>query len=129
MSDESTAREIIRRADRFERPYFICLNTIEGHTPYDQDKYGTDPCDIRFTKPVSEEAREVLTAYTYGLHNADSALELLIEHFSNRKEPTLIVFYGDHLPDLGEHLLVYRETGSARRGAAARRCRCARCRL
>jgi phosphoglycerol transferase MdoB-like AlkP superfamily enzyme len=111
MIDAAASLETIRWADRLERPYFISVNTIEGHTPYNQAKYGKDPWDIRFTKPLSDQAREILVAYARGLHNADSALKLLIDHFRNREEPTLIVFYGDHLPILGENLLVYRETG------------------
>jgi phosphoglycerol transferase MdoB-like AlkP superfamily enzyme len=111
MIDAAASLETIRWADSLEQPFFISVNTIEGHTPYNQAKYGPDPWDIRFTKPLSDQAREILAAYARGLHNADSALKLLIDHFRNREEPTLIVFYGDHLPILGENLLVYKETG------------------
>jgi arylsulfatase A-like enzyme len=53
----------------------------------------------------------VLTAYTCGLHHADAALGRLIETLKAESSPLLIVFYGDHLPDLGENLRGYRETG------------------
>ncbi len=114
MSDESSMRETIAYADELAAkgaPYFICVNTIEGHTPYNRDKYGDTADGIRFTKPLSDEAREIMTSYAHGLKNADAGLKLLIDHFRDSKRPTLIVFYGDHLPWMGDNLLVFRETG------------------
>jgi hypothetical protein len=111
VTDESATDEVLRWAHQTPRPFFLCLNTMEGHVPYDNEKYGGASCGIRFTGAVSERTREVLTAYTYGLHRADAALGRLIEGLRGGEGPLLIVFYGDHLPDLGENLLAYRETG------------------
>jgi hypothetical protein len=119
ITDESATEELIRRVRQASRPFFICLNTMEGHVPYGQDKYGGASCGIRFTRNVSRRTAEVLTAYTYGLSRADAALGRLVETFANEKDPLLIVFYGDHLPDLGENLLAYRETGYCPPGRAS----------
>lgn len=39
--------------------------------------------------------------YLASIHNADAALGELIEYFENTDEETIIVFYGDHQPSLG----------------------------
>lgn len=40
----------------------------------------------------------------HGLHDADAALGVLTRYFEQREEPTIIVFWGDHLPGLNTGL-------------------------
>jgi phosphoglycerol transferase MdoB-like AlkP superfamily enzyme len=111
VTDDSVTAEILRQARELPRPWLLCANTIEGHAPYDGGKYADPSCGIRFTRPLSPKAREILTGYACGLRNADRALAALIDGLERAGEPALVVFYGDHLPDLGDDLLVWRETG------------------
>jgi phosphoglycerol transferase MdoB-like AlkP superfamily enzyme len=120
ITDDAATSEIIDRTGQLRQPYFVCVNTIEGHTPYDNEKYGPSGGDIRFTKPLSDEARDIVRNYSRGLHNADLALKRLIDHFRDARDPVLIVFYGDHLPILGDDLKVYRETGMCFEGQDSR---------
>ena len=111
VPDEVVAREIIEQSLHLRVPYFLCVNTIEGHIPYPNDKYGPIESDIRFDRPMSQESRDMIKVFAHGLHRADQALQSLIDHFAARPEPTLIVFYGDHMPVLGDDRQVYREAG------------------
>ena len=110
VTDEAVTKEVIRVSRELPKPWFVCANTIEGHAPYD-GKYPDPKCGIRFTRPLSEKSRAILTGYAYGLSRADRALRALIDAYRDSKEPTLILFYGDHLPDLGDNFLAWRETG------------------
>ncbi|MEK7468801.1 MAG: LTA synthase family protein [Planctomycetota bacterium] len=110
VTDEAVTKEVIRVSRELPRPWFVCVNTIEGHAPYD-GKYPDPKCGIRFTRPLSEKSREILEGYAYGLNRADRALRALIDGYRDSPEPTLILFYGDHLPDLGENFLAWSETG------------------
>ncbi len=38
-------------------------------------------------------------------------LQGLTEYFQEREEPVVLVFFGDHLPNLGDNYLCYRELG------------------
>ncbi|MCE9583782.1 MAG: LTA synthase family protein, partial [Planctomycetes bacterium] len=111
VTDAACTQELIQWSREVPRPWFLCMNTMEGHGSYDRAKYNGASCGIRFTKPLSEKSRELLTTYSYGARNADRALAALIDAFRDAKNPTLIVFYGDHLPELGQDLLAFRETG------------------
>lgn len=119
VTDDAVTREIVRRSRELPRPWFLCVNTMEGHAPYDAAKYGGATGGIRFTKPFSPEAREMLTAYAVGLNRADRALAALLESFRDTKEPTLVFFYGDHRPQLGDNLLAWREAGLAEQGSSS----------
>ncbi|KAF0243444.1 MAG: cyclic beta-1 2-glucan modification transmembrane [Planctomycetota bacterium] len=110
VTDDAVTKEIVRVSRELPRPWFLCANTIEGHAPYDA-KYPDPKCGIRFTRPLSEKARAILTGYAFGLSRADRALRSLIDAYRDSPEPTLIFFYGDHLPDLGDNFLAWRETG------------------
>ena len=81
-----------------EGPVFIWTATMENHTPYTADKYSS--CDFPFEAELSDEAAGALNALTQGVANSSEALGQLVDWFSEREEPVIIVFYGDHKPGL-----------------------------
>ena len=54
----------------------------------------------------------MLEVYTEGVRDADAMLGRLTAYFSDREEPVVLVFYGDHLPYLGDNQKGYAELGS-----------------
>ena len=72
----------------------------------------------RSQAPISTWARESLLSYAEGSADADRGLERLIEWAKKRERPTVIAFFGDHLPPLGP---VYVETGFLKDNVAPRR--------
>ncbi|TBL80392.1 LTA synthase family protein [Paenibacillus thalictri] len=109
ISDQEVAKSIIKQVDDSERPSFIYAVTMQNHGPYDDMRYGTNP--IKAEGNLSEQAKNILETYTQGAHDADQSLKTLIDHYSNSDQPTIIVFYGDHLPMLGNDYQVYKEGG------------------
>ena len=49
--------------------------------------------------------------YVEGVRDADAMLGRLTDYFTGRKEPVVLVFWGDHLPHLGDGQLGYKELG------------------
>ena len=93
---------------------FHYTTTIQNHMSYTADKYGADypyP-EIRTSVPLSEEVRTMLSVYTAGAMDGDAMLGRLVENFSQREEPVVLVFFGDHLPYLGDNQLGYVELQS-----------------
>ena len=54
----------------------------------------------------------MLEVYTEGVRDADAMLGRLTAYFEERSEPVVLVFYGDHLPYLGDNQKGYAELGS-----------------
>jgi len=87
--------------------------TIQNHMSYTADKYGAGyvfppvPTDA----DLSDEARTLLSVYMEGVRDADAMLGELTDYFSASGEPVVLVFWGDHLPYLGDDQLCYRELG------------------
>ena len=93
-------------------PYFNYTVTIQNHMSYTAKKYGDYQVpEAQFTKELSPEARSMLSVYAEGVRDADRMLEGLVDYFDSREEPVLLVFFGDHLPNLGDNYLCYRELG------------------
>ncbi|MBB6184460.1 LTA synthase family protein [Oleiagrimonas soli] len=100
MSDKSFTDELLRQLPDDGPPRFVLGISIEAHGPYDQD-YGIDT-KVRDAIPVppsiTGSARTQLQNYIYHIRHADQQLGRLADTLAKRKRPTLIVFFGDHLP-------------------------------
>lgn len=92
---------------------FHYTTTIQNHMSYTTDKYGTDydyPA-VPLNVSVSDQVRTMLEVYTEGVRDADAMLGSLRDYFAGREEPVVLVFWGDHLPYLGDNQLGYTELG------------------
>ena len=95
-------------------PLFNYTTTIQNHMSYTADKYGEGHAfaPISTMADISDETRTMLEVYTEGVRDADAMLGRLTAYFEERGEPVVLVFYGDHLPYLGDNQKGYAELGS-----------------
>ena len=109
ISDCEVSRLIIEESQKIEedQPFFTFAVTMQNHGPY---VLGYEEAQLRVEGDISDEAKNILEIYAQGLADADQALKMLVDHFAKEERPTIIVFFGDHLPALGENYQVYRET-------------------
>lgn len=95
------------------RTLFNYTTTIQNHMSYTSDKYGPDYVfpPVQTSASLSDEARTLLSVYIEGARDADAMLGRLTNYFSKSGEPVVLVFWGDHLPYLGDNQLAYKELG------------------
>ena len=101
--------EFVRTAED-GRLLFHYTTTIQNHMGYPYSKYGEGyeyPPVILAADSIDAETRQILEVYTEGARDADAMLGRLRDFFAARQEPVLLVFYGDHLPYLGENRQCY----------------------
>lgn len=99
ISDESSYDKLI---DLYEakpegQPIFLFNVTMQNHGGYVPKKDNFD-AQIKITSPAGDfpEAEEYLSL----ANESDKQLKELVDYFSSVDEPTVIVFFGDHLPKL-----------------------------
>lgn len=84
-------------------PSYIYATTIENHGPH-VDKFSVDPLeyDNIFTTDIdlTDEERNALANYLYAIKEEDNYLQELIDSINLIEKPTILVFFGDHLPSL-----------------------------
>lgn len=115
VTDESVLRELI---SRFEEKSagggldFTYAVTIQNHMSYTAEKYGDYVCpEVETTAELSPEIQTAVNVYAEGIRDANAKLEDLTEFYSEQSEPVLLVFFGDHLPYLGDNRQGYAELG------------------
>lgn len=83
-----------------DKPLFLFGLSMENHQPYFGARY-PQPSGLDYSCDKLDEAgMETLDNLLQGLHDADAALGALVDYFEQSDEPTIIVFWGDHLPGL-----------------------------
>ena len=90
---------------------------MQNHGGYDYDDFRvTYGAQTPFSNPLSDRAAAILTNYCWLLRQSDAALEAFISQLSSLDEPTVVVFFSDHIPPLGSD--VYEEIGISATGDA-----------
>ena len=88
-----------------------------GYTYFDfREKYGAP---VPFTNQFSPETEKVAANFCYLLTESDKALQNWIEELRTFEEPTVVVFFSDHLAPLGTDVLA--EIGLPTSGEEAHR--------
>lgn len=94
ISDESAFNEMLDVLKKEETPQFIHLVTMQTHMPY-SNKYeesGYELSNFSSGKGIENYAQDI--SYT------SDALKKFIEEIDQLSRPTVIVFWGDHLPSI-----------------------------
>lgn len=101
LDEYATDKLIERLEQKGENPMFYVMASIESHMPYPEDKYPEELRTVKITESkLSKEENVVMTTYAQGMYHADLQLARLYEYIQGLDEPTMILFFGDHLPFL-----------------------------
>ena len=91
-----------RMLERTE-PLFAYTVTIQNHQAYQWTKYmDTTIPDAKVSVPLSDASLEQVSGYLEGVRDSSAMLLELTEYLDSLEEPTLLVFFGDHRPNLGD---------------------------
>ena len=108
ISDEVVTDELIKQLKSTEEPVFSFTVTMQNHGPYNEIR---NPSVIDFETDLEEQPHEMLKIFTEGTYYSDQALKRLVEFLRDWEEPTLLLFFSDHLPMLGDNYSIYRDLG------------------
>ena len=112
MDNQDDVNEIGWMRDRTLIPYideclgatrnrdFVFVVSVQGHGAYPTEEVLEDPA-IEVTGAETEEKNCQWEYYVNSLHEMDQFVKDLIDDVAKRGEPTVIMFYGDHLPTMG----------------------------
>lgn len=120
ITDQTIAEEIIYQLEQpHDTGLFLMAITMENHSMY-HDKFDESDWDIKVSGDNLSEAEKItLQNYCKGTKDSDAALGQLYEYIMQREKPTVLLWYGDHLPTLGENFVPYTSTGTIGSDVAA----------
>lgn len=111
VTDKAFLRELLEKIESNKTPQFIYSVTIQNHQAYNYTKYPDTTPDVTIKTEISKESMERLSVYLRGVRDTSEMIYELAQYIDKMKEPTVLVFFGDHLANLGEDCLAYRELG------------------
>lgn len=120
ITDETIVEEVIYQLEQpHETGVFMQVITMENHGLY-FDKYNPSDWDISVSSDaLSERELNMLHNYTKGVSDSDAALGAIYDYVMQREKPTVVLWYGDHLPTLGDEFKPYITTGNISSTSAA----------
>lgn len=100
-SDEYAIDKIIDALENKDEdsPLFYMTMTMEAHMPFVNDKFDSYTVNV-VESSLNQEMTDQARVYAEGIYDADKQLGRIYDYVMNFDEPTIIVFYGDHLPFL-----------------------------
>lgn len=116
-SDTALTDTLIRAGDNTGAPFFFFAVTLQGHGPYEANRYVKNTVAIE-TDRLSPKTQSMLATYAQGVREADDNLKRLMDWAKKRRRETIIVLFGDHLPPMGD---VFTETGYMENRVATRK--------
>lgn len=90
-------------------PYFQYSLSYQNHGAYPDDSTGETAYLDR--GDLSEASYNILNNYLAGIADTTMRLEMLTDYFTETSAPVVLVFFGDHMPWLGNGGSVYAELG------------------
>ncbi len=101
MADSAMTDEIMTLLKDDGPPQFIFAISIEAHGPYDVEPVHAAERDaIPVPDGIDGRDKLELQTYLYHLQHADAELGRLVKLLAQRERPSVVLFYGDHLPAL-----------------------------
>ena len=98
-TDDILVPNIMESMDTTEGQDFVFTVSVEGHGEYPTEKVLDNP-EIIVSGVEDEGERNAWEYYVNLVHEMDKFAGELIEEVRSRNEPTVLVFYGDHLPTM-----------------------------
>lgn len=99
-TDDILIPNIMDSMDTTEQQDFVFAISVQGHGDYPTEKTIENP-EIVVTGVEDEGKRNAWEYYVNEVHEMDKFAGNLVKAVEERGEPSVIVFYGDHLPTMG----------------------------
>ena len=98
-TDDILIPVILESMDQTEGQDFVFAISVQGHGDYPEEPMFENP-EIIVSGIEDEGKRNAWEYYVNEVHEMDKVVGDLIEEIEKRGEPTVMVFYGDHLPTM-----------------------------
>ena len=105
VSDEYFTDRIIEQiilAEEAGEPLFLFGISMQNHWPFHESRYGNMELDVLSASPyLNNDELSTMNTFLQGIFDADRQLGRLVDFVESRETPTIVVFFGDHLPIMG----------------------------
>lgn len=106
VSDQSFTTKVLDQLNSSDNPQLIWALSIQNHTPYEANRFSTH--QITFESSLGSVGQATLQSYVDGINLSDKSYAFLKQELLKSNKPTIVFFFGDHLPFLGNDFDIYK---------------------
>lgn len=110
IRDTELTKKILAEVKATDKSDFIYATSMQAHGPYATTPDPQNKIKVSGSN-LSPASQAILENYSNTIADVDQSLKQLIEGLEQSGEPTEVIFFGDHLPMLGDDYSVYKEAG------------------
>lgn len=110
IRDTELTKKILDEVKTTDKSDFIYATSMQAHGPYASTPNPENKIKVSGSN-LSPASQAILENYSNTVADVDQSLKQLIEGIEKSGEPTEVIFFGDHLPMLGDDYSVYKEAG------------------
>lgn len=99
--DDILVQHIMDAMDSDEQQDFVFTISVQGHGDYNQVKLENPKIQVTQIDEEHAAQKDAWEYYVNQVYEMDAFVQHLIEEVESRNEPSVVVFYGDHLPTMG----------------------------
>lgn len=103
ISDMAAMKEVLQELNSASKPTFIHLVTMQNHFPFTKGLNGDNSISV---KGMDSKFKDEIETYVHSSALTDDAMSYLAKELHKIERPTLVVFWGDHLPALSNDIYV-----------------------
>lgn len=107
VSDKSFTDEILKQLNSTDQSQLIFALSMQNHYPFEDDRFPDHKIEIKSS--LESKNKQIIQTYTEGINLSDKYYQVLKEEIIKSKKPTIVIFYGDHLPLLADNFEVYKK--------------------
>ena len=121
VTDGATYQKVLDQMGSSDTPQFILDVTMQNHSSYNQYNIPEDRLTTYHADYWDDAGNDQLNEYLSCIKASDEDLQWFIEQLRNLDRPVLLVFFGDHQPNIGMSLndALYDDTDTAAHAARA----------
>lgn len=105
VTDLATYQKILELIQSSDKPMFITDITMQNHTGYDKNNIPADRLTNYQLKNVSAYENAEFNEYVSCIKASDEDLNTFIQELRQLNKPVVLVFYGDHQPNISSNYL------------------------
>ncbi len=97
ISDYTFIKSILQELDQVSSPTLLFAISLGNHGPW-----GMFDDSEEINLPLEDSQKKILSDYLHTTKEVDDSFKILFNYLKQRKRPTLLIFYSDHLPGFGD---------------------------
>lgn len=100
VTDRATYDKILELLEEDDGPQFIFDVTMQNHSGYDQENIPADRLTHYEPEGVNQKTNDELNEYLSCIEASDADLEYFMDRLRELDRPVVLVFFGDHQPNI-----------------------------